>query len=178
MLKHSSYKFRLNWKNGLYLFCGLGITFLTTLALLIYNPDTLKILINAGLPLNSLSGLPVLGDAIRAAQAPQITVQELKKLIDTQDNSLLIVDVRTPEEYQYSHIQQAVNIPLLDIEQDQGIKQIKSLLTGRKLITYCSKGPRSNKAIELLKKAGVQGTNLQGGIYEWREKIDPSMPEL
>ncbi|HLP88984.1 MAG TPA: rhodanese-like domain-containing protein [Nostocaceae cyanobacterium] len=145
---------------------------------IIYNPDILKIFINAGLPLHSLSDLPILGDAIRAAEAPQITVQEMKQLIDNQDKRLLLIDVRTPEEYEYSHIAKAINIPLSDIEQGRGIKQIKSLLPGRKLITYCSKGSRSNKVLELLRKKGIQGTNLKGGIDEWREKIDPSIPEL
>ncbi|HLO88435.1 MAG TPA: rhodanese-like domain-containing protein [Nostocaceae cyanobacterium] len=143
----------------------------------IYNPDILKLLIQAGLPLNYLSGLPVLGDAIRAAEAPQISVQKLKQLIDNEDKNLLLIDVRSPEEYEYGSIPTAILVPLTDIEQGKGIDKIKSLIPGHKLVTYCSKGPRSNKALELLRKAGIEGANLQGGIYEWRAKIDPSMPE-
>jgi adenylyltransferase/sulfurtransferase len=148
------------------------------MVVIIYNPDLLKPLIQSGVPLTNFSGIPVLGDAIRAANTPQITVQELKKLIDDKDQSFVLVDVRSLEEYEYTHIPGAIFVPLTDIEQGTGITKIKSLISGHKLITYCSVGKRSNKALELLKNAGIDGTNVKGGIHKWRENVDPSMPEL
>jgi sulfur-carrier protein adenylyltransferase/sulfurtransferase len=148
------------------------------LTLMISFPDTLKPMINAGLPLNYFSQLPLLGDAIRAAESPQITVQELKQLIDGKSHKFLLVDVRNPEEYYNAHIQGAILVSLSDIEDGSGITKIKSLLKGQKLITYCAVGHRSHKALELLRGASIFGTNLQGGIKVWRKEIEPSMPEL
>lgn len=154
------------------------ITFGILLSIIIYNPNILKPLIQSRIPLNHLSGLPILGNAIRAANNPQITVQELKKLIDSKNPQILLIDVRSPEEYEYTHIPGAILVPLTDIEAGIGIKKIKALIPEHKLITYCSVGIRSNKALELLKAEGITGKNVQGGIHEWREKIDLSMPEL
>ncbi len=165
-------------KVWLRIFLGLVIIGSAILTSGIYNPNIFKVFIKAGLPLNSLTSLPILGDAIRAAESPQISVQELKKLIDAHDTSLLLVDVRSPEEYQYSHIQGAILVPLTDIEKGTGINKIKSLLPGHKLITYCSVGIRSNRALDNLRHASIQGTNLTGGITEWQRIIEPSMPEL
>lgn len=144
------------------------------IAVVLYNPEIIKPLINAGIPLSKLSGIPILGDAVRAANTPQITVQELQQLIDNQDSSFVLVDVRSLEEYEYTHIPGAIFVSLTDIEKGAGIEKIKSLIPGKRLITYCAVGKRSNKALELLKNAGINGTNVKGGIYEWREKIDPS----
>ncbi|NET69938.1 MAG: hypothetical protein F6K62_02480 [Sphaerospermopsis sp. SIO1G2] len=88
------------------------------------------------------------------------------------------MDVRSFVEYENTHIPGAIFIPLTDIEDGKGITKIKSIISNKKLITYCSVGIRSNKALELLKNAGVTGTNVQGGINQWREKIDPTMPKL
>ncbi|MBD2293498.1 hypothetical protein H6G06_08345 [Anabaena sphaerica FACHB-251] len=156
----------------------LGITNGILMAVVIYNPHLLKPLIQAGIPLTNLCGIPVLGDAVRAANTPQITVQELRQLIDNKDPKLLLIDVRSLEEYEYTHIPGAIFVPLTEIEQGRGINKIQALITGNRLITYCAVGKRSNKALELLKKAGIEGTNVKGGIHEWREKIDPSMPEI
>jgi rhodanese-related sulfurtransferase len=143
-----------------------------------HNPYSLKFLIKAGLPLNSFSELPILGDAVRAAEAVQISVQELKKLIDSKVTDFVLVDVREQEEYETAHIPDAVLVPLTDIQKGVGITKIKSLIVGKKLITYCSVGKRSHRALELLRKTGIEGKNVSGGIEEWREKIDQSMPEV
>jgi sulfur-carrier protein adenylyltransferase/sulfurtransferase len=148
------------------------------LATINYNPYLLKPLIKSGLPLNYLSGLPILGDAVRSAETPQISVQELKKLIDSKVTDFFLVDVREPEEYDTAHIPDAVLVPLTDIQKGIGVTKIKSLIVGKKLITYCSVGKRSHRALELLRKTGIEGKNVSGGIEEWREKIDQSMPEI
>ncbi|MBS3027242.1 MAG: hypothetical protein HCA25_09140 [Dolichospermum sp. DET50] len=168
----------LKLKIALQVLIWLIIIFGSLLSAMIYNSDILKPLMESGIPLNHLSGLPILGDKIRAASIPQITVQELQKLILSKNPQLLLIDVRTPAEYEYTHIPGAILVPLTDVEAGIGIINIKSLTPGHKLITYCSVGVRSNKALELLKSAGITGENVKGGIHEWRNKIDPSMPEL
>nr|WP_290226692.1 rhodanese-like domain-containing protein [Trichocoleus desertorum] len=148
------------------------------LAYVIYHPDALKPLIQAGLPLSSLSNMPLIGDSIRAAEAPQVSVQTLKQLIDSKATNFILIDVRTPEEYSDVHLPGAVSIPIAEIEQGSGVTKIKALATGRQVITYCTAGQRSNKALELLRKAEIQGSSVKGGIRAWRKQIEPSMPEI
>jgi len=155
-----------------------GAIAVSILAYVIYHPNSLKPLIQAGLPLDSLSSIPVIGDSIRAAEAPQISVQALKQLIDSKAANFILVDVRTPEEYSDAHIPGAVSIPLAEIEQGIGIAKIKALTPSHQVITYCTAGKRSNKALELLRKARIQSSNVNGGIRDWRKQIDPSMPEI
>jgi len=64
-----------------------------------------------------------------------IATAELKELLDSNPKSILVIDVRNPEEYQDVHIAGAVNIPQKKIE------QYKYLLPEDKtarLIFYCN----------------------------------------
>lgn len=142
-----------------------------------HNSDLLRPLIQSGVPLASASNLPVLGYAIQEAETPQISVQQLKQLIDSKTiNNYVLVDVRTPDEYKLSHIPGSVLVPLPDIEQGKGIDQIKSTLKGRQLLAYCTSGKRSARALVLLQHAGIKGTKVHGGIKAWTQEIDPSLP--
>lgn len=141
-----------------------------------YNPDLLRPLIQAGVPLAVASDWPVLGYAIQEAEMPQMTVQELKQLIDSKATNYVLLDVRTPDEHKLSSIPGSVLVPLQDLDQGKGIDQIKSMSKGRQLIAYCTSGKRSARALVLLHKAGIKGTKLQGGIKAWTEQIDPSLP--
>jgi len=38
-------------------------------------------------------------------------------------------------------------------------------------------GGRSAKALAILKQAGIDGTNVRGGIRAWSQEVDPSVPE-
>ncbi|GEM_PF-850949 len=143
----------------------------------LYNPNVLKIFIRAGLPVDYLVNLPgALGSTFLAANAPQISVEEVKNLIDSNDKSLLLIDVRMTHEYEYSHISGAILVPLSDIETGTGIQKIRLMLPGHRIITYCGSNPRSNRAVYLLQKAGISATNMTDGIREWKRKIEPSMP--
>lgn len=139
----------------------------------IHQPDLLKPLIQAGVPLHALSGLPKIGDAILAAEIPQVTVQQLQQLIDSKAN-ILLVDVRTVDEFNKEKIPGAVSVPLTDIEQGAGVSKIQSMLHGQKLIAYCTSGYRSGKALLRLRKAGIDGTQVKGGITAWHAEIAPS----
>ncbi|HEY9603241.1 MAG TPA: rhodanese-like domain-containing protein [Allocoleopsis sp.] len=139
------------------------------------HPDRIRPLIQAGVPLQWASNLPVIGYTVQQASYPQITVQQLKQLIDRKTTDYLLVDVRSPKEYQKSHIPGAVLVPIEDIEQGSGINKIRSSLHGRRLIAYCTSGARSDRALVLLREAGIVGTQVKGGITAWSEQIDPSV---
>ncbi|MGK7891615.1 MAG: molybdopterin-synthase adenylyltransferase MoeB [Leptolyngbyaceae cyanobacterium] len=111
------------------------------------------------------------------AQSDEMTVQELKTLLDSGANDFVLLDVRNPNEVEIAKIPGSVLVPLPDIENGDGVEQVKELLNGHRLIAHCKMGGRSAKALAILKDAGVPGTNVKGGILAWSREIDPSVPE-
>jgi len=108
----------------------------------------------------------------------EITVKELKAILEGEDaEQYLLVDVRNPNEYDIARIPGSVLVPLPDIEKGEGVEKIKTLLNGHHLIAHCKMGGRSAKALGILKQAGIEGTNVKGGIAAWSQEIDPSVPQ-
>ncbi|MBW4490487.1 MAG: hypothetical protein KME12_22135 [Trichocoleus desertorum ATA4-8-CV12] len=97
----------------------------------------------------------------------QITAKELHDFIQNHTDHFLLIDVRNQIEYEQDHIPHAILMPLTEIEQGKGLEQIQLALRGRQLIAYCTVGKRSQKALHLLKSAGISGLNLRGGIRAW-----------
>ena len=107
----------------------------------------------------------------------EMTVQELKELLDSGATDFLLLDVRNPHEYEIAQIPGSLLVPLPDIENGTGIPKIREALPGKRLIAHCKLGGRSAKALALLKEEGIEGTNVKGGITAWSQNIDPSVPE-
>ncbi|MEG3925240.1 molybdopterin-synthase adenylyltransferase MoeB [Microcoleus sp. D3_18a_C4] len=110
-------------------------------------------------------------------QVPEMTVTELKELIDSGAKDFVLLDVRNPNEYQICQIPGSVLVPLPDIEHGAGVAKVKELLNGHRLIAHCKMGGRSAKALGILKEAGIEGINVKGGITAWSEEVDPSVPQ-
>lgn len=95
----------------------------------------------------------------------KISPEEAKQLMN---QDCVILDVRTPEEYNEGHIPNAVLIP------DYNISQLapQQLPDKDKLIlVYCRSGNRSKKATELLLKMGYTNVKDFGGIIDWKYEI-------
>jgi adenylyltransferase/sulfurtransferase len=116
-------------------------------------------------------------EAKEQSQLAEMTVQELKQLLDSDVDGYVLVDVRNPNEYEIARIPGSVLVPLPDIENGSGIEKIKELANGHRLIAHCKMGGRSAKALGILKEAGIEGTNVKGGILAWSREIDPNVPE-
>jgi sulfur-carrier protein adenylyltransferase/sulfurtransferase len=106
----------------------------------------------------------------------EMTVQELKQVLDSGANDYILLDVRNPHEYEIAKISGSVLVPLSDIESGSGVAKVKELLNGHRLIVHCKSGMRSAKALGVLKDAGIEGTNVKGGILAWSKEIDSSVP--
>ncbi|MBS1645815.1 MAG: rhodanese-like domain-containing protein [Bacteroidetes bacterium] len=95
-----------------------------------------------------------------------IALKELKHLIETKQQQVKILDVRSKEEYEESHIPGAINIAILEIE-------LASKLFDKSdfVITACGKGGgRSTQAAEKLQEFGFKyATWLCGGTFGWFE---------
>ena len=107
---------------------------------------------------------------------PEMTVQELKQLMDS-SNDFVLLDVRNPNEYEIAQIPGSVLIPLSEIENGSGIDKVKELTNSNRLIVHCKLGGRSAKAVGILKEAGIEGTNVKGGIAAWSQEIDSNVPQ-
>ncbi|AFY61227.1 molybdopterin-synthase adenylyltransferase MoeB [Synechococcus sp. PCC 6312] len=115
-------------------------------------------------------------EAKQMAEMQEITVTELKQLLDSDVDDYLLIDVRNPNEYEIARIPGAVLIPLPEIENGAGVAKVKELLNGHRLIAHCKMGGRSAKALGILNQAGIPGTNVKGGINAWSQDVDPSVP--
>ncbi len=107
----------------------------------------------------------------------EISVKDLKQLLDSGADDFVLLDVRNPHEYEIAKIPGAVLIPLSEIENGDGVTKVKELVNGHRLIVHCKSGVRSAKALAALKEAGVEGSNVVGGILAWSREVDPSVPE-
>lgn len=79
----------------------------------------------------------------------------------------IVLDVRTPEEYQSGFIGNAINYNVLDSL--AFVDSISSLNKNKKYLLYCKSGRRSGKALVMMKSMGFQKVlHLQGGVTEWK----------
>ena len=107
----------------------------------------------------------------------EMTVQELKQLMDSGKDDYVLLDVRNPNEYEIAKIDGSVLIPLSELEDGSGIAKVKELVNGHRLIAHCKLGGRSAKALNILKEAGIEGTNVKGGIAAWSQEVDSTIPQ-
>jgi rhodanese-related sulfurtransferase len=103
----------------------------------------------------------------------EITATELKERLDRGD-SIQIIDVREPAEYEAARIPDSKLIPLREV-----LNRMGEIDESRETVVHCKGGGRSSRAIEALRRAGFQGKllNLKGGITAWSNEVDPSVPK-
>jgi rhodanese-related sulfurtransferase len=101
----------------------------------------------------------------------EITPREVKELL-AHDDKVLFVDVREPWEYDATHIEGSVLIPLREIPSN-----LARLENAEQLVLFCHHGMRSLDAAAWLRSRGVEGAkSMSGGIERWSVEIDPSVP--
>ena len=84
---------------------------------------------------------------------------------EIQDSDYILVDVRTVEEYESGHIQDAINF---DFYSESFQKEILSLKKNSSIILYCRTQNRSTKAANFLKENGYKEISvIEGGITSW-----------
>ena len=110
-----------------------------------------------------------------AGAVETISVGELKTLLDAGGDDIVLLDVRMPQEAEIATIPGAVLVPLDQIENGTAIEQVRELAAGKRLYAHCKLGGRSAKALIALKREGIEGTNVSGGIDAWSQEIDPSV---
>ncbi len=87
------------------------------------------------------------------------------------DTNVVVLDVRTVEEFNEGHIKGAI---LIDQKQSDFIDKTKSLLPiDKKIAIYCRSGRRSANAAGRLTDIGYKCVNLKGGIIAWKDAGKP-----
>ena len=102
------------------------------------------------------SPVNILGNAIENEindLVDTISVEELRN-----EEKPYILDVRTIEEYNLSHIDGAINIPLDELREN-----LKKLDKSKEIVVHCHSGLRSYLACRILKQNGYNVKNLIGG---------------
>ena len=100
-----------------------------------------------------------------------LKVDEFEKML-SEDRTVQLVDVRTPEEYAAGHLDDAINI---DWYADDFMEQALAKLTkDRPVMVYCRSGKRSAAAAAKLDGHGYKTYNLLGGYLAWTEAGKPT----
>ncbi len=142
------------------------------------RPNPVRPVIDKLIDYEQFCGIPqAKAEEAEQQKIPEMTVTELKKLIDSGAKDFVLLDVRNPNEYQIAQIPGSVLVPLPDIEHGAGVAKVKELLNGHRLIAHCKMGGRSAKALSILKEAGIEGINVKGGITAWSQEVDSSVPQ-
>jgi rhodanese-related sulfurtransferase len=81
------------------------------------------------------------------------------------DTNIVLIDVRTPQEYSQGHIAGSLNI---DFYGDNFESEMKAIDQSKTILVYCKSGNRSGKAINILAKNNFKNIyDLSGGITNW-----------
>jgi rhodanese-related sulfurtransferase len=103
--------------------------------------------------------------------ATDVTVEELKAKLDRGD-AFVLLDVREPHEVEIAALPGSLRIPLRQLPE-----RLHELDPAAEIVVHCKLGPRSGRAVKLLRESGFsRARNLAGGIDRWAERIDPTVP--
>ena len=95
-----------------------------------------------------------------------LTVNEFETML-AQDQTVQLLDVRTPEEFAEYHLAGAINI---DWYGEGFAAQVQAQLDkDRPVMVYCRSGRRSAAAAKVLDGLGFTTYNLKGGILAWTD---------
>jgi len=121
------------------------------------------------LPLALLAAL--LAFPALAAGPASIAPKALGARIAWADQSLVVLDVRTPEEFAAGHLPGAINIPHTELA-----SRVAELEGSRDndIVVYCRSGARAATALGVLEKSGFKRLfHLEGDYTRWSEEKRP-----
>ena len=93
-----------------------------------------------------------------------ISAEDLSKL----NSDILLVDVRTPQEFASGHLENAINI---DFKSDHFKEEIGKLDRDKEVYVYCRSGGRSAGSAKVMQGMGFKKIyDLKGGILQWQKE--------
>jgi len=120
-----------------------------------------------------VASLALAGSA--AADDASVTPEELLAARKSGEK-VLVLDVRTPEEYESGHVPGAVNIPHDELA--SRVAEVKDEVKKKdasEVVVYCEAGRRAGMAEETLRENGVENVKLlEGHMKQWRSDGRPT----
>lgn len=117
--------------------------------------------------------LLALGSAACGSSSPTageillVSPAEARQVLADRSPEVVVLDVRTPEEFSQGRLAGAVN---LDFYGDDFVDQLDGLPRDRPYVVYCRSGNRSKLTIDLMRDQGFsQVWEVDGGIISWAE---------
>ena len=104
-------------------------------------------------------------EKVEPAAIENFNVEQFAQLI--KDTTVVLLDVRTPEEFAQECIQGALNINVKDSLFMENVQA--AIPAGARVAVYCRSGRRSMLAAEQMLEKGYAPVNLEGGILAWKE---------
>lgn len=106
-----------------------------------------------------------------------VGVDAAKELV-AQDESVVVLDVRTPEEYEAGHIQGALNI---NIRNENFSNMVSMLDRNKTYMVHCSanvENGRTDKSLKIMNNLGFKKLlDMSGGIVAWTQRGNPVVQE-
>ena len=109
----------------------------------------------------------------RGGQKLELTAEEVEGLLK-EGKRVVFIDVRSPSAYEKEHIPGAINVPKerFEMEQQKTIRKLRRKYgRGTIFVTYCYAGQESYPVAVALRRAGLKGYSLLGGISAWKETV-------
>jgi adenylyltransferase/sulfurtransferase len=99
----------------------------------------------------------------------------------------VLIDVRSPLEFEICHLPDSLNVPLKDLASEQVVEQLKESITKScsndndfPVFVVCRRGNDSQKGVLALRKSlsglRVSVKDVIGGLHRWAKDVDPSFP--
>jgi|TARA_B100000768_G_scaffold175484_1_gene186960 rhodanese-related sulfurtransferase len=97
-------------------------------------------------------------------------IDQIKWANDVKNTNNVILDVRTPQEYQEGYIPNSINLNIYDA--NEFMSKIQSYNKESSFYIYCKSGARSSQACQIMSQLGFANVfNLVGGITDWKGQI-------
>lgn len=115
-----------------------------------------------------------LGQSI-AESEDHIQPQTLSEWIIEGRGDFMLIDIRTPEEFEKSSIKSAVNIPLVELLKRETLDELPS--QDKLIVIYSNGNSHAAQAWLVMKSAGIDAYMLEGGLNYWSAAIlNPQPP--
>jgi adenylyltransferase/sulfurtransferase len=101
-----------------------------------------------------------------------VTVQDMKKALDTPGLGIKVIDVREPDEFEIARVAGVTLVPLSELP-----NRFTELDPNTQYYLHCKAGMRSLKALGFLRQQGFKYLkSVHGGISAWSDEIDHNVP--
>ncbi|XP_069696408.1 adenylyltransferase and sulfurtransferase MOCS3 [Periplaneta americana] len=106
---------------------------------------------------------------------------------DTRAGPHILIDVRSPMEFEICHLPESLNVPLKDLSSDSAVQKLREIVTKQQsndvefpVYVVCRRGNDSQKGVLALRKSlndlHISVKDIIGGLHSWAREIDPSFP--